>query len=83
MLVLVLGVMITLIVESVPSMKPLGLKYSVGNHWDPVNNIYGAFPFLLGTLLTSFLALIISIPFSFAIAVYLENIIHRDGFLIF
>ncbi len=36
-----------------------------------MNNVYGAFPFLLGTLLTSFLALIISIPFSFAIAIYL------------
>ena len=71
MIVLVFGIMLTLIVESVPSMKALGLKYLWGRTWDPVNNIYGAFPFLLGTLLTSFLALIISIPFSFAIAIYL------------
>jgi len=71
MLVLVLGILFTLIVESIPSMKTLGLKYLWGRVWDPVNNIYGAFPFLLGTLLTSFLALIISIPFSFAIAIYL------------
>lgn len=71
MLVLVLGILFTLIVESIPSMKTLGLKYLWGRVWDPVNNIYGAFPFLLGTLLTSFLALAISIPFSFAIAIYL------------
>ena len=71
MLVLVLGILLTLIVESIPSMKALGIKYLWGRIWDPVNNIYGAFPFLLGTLLTSFLALIISIPFSFAIAIYL------------
>ena len=71
MLVLVLGILLTLIVESIPSMKALGIKYLWGRVWDPVNNIYGAFPFLLGTLLTSFLALIISIPFSFAIAIYL------------
>ena len=71
MVVLVLGVMLTLIIESIPSMKSLGLKYLWGKTWDPVNNVYGAYPFLLGTLLTSFLALIISIPFSFAIAVYL------------
>lgn len=71
MLVLVLGILLTLIVESVPSMKALGIKYLWGRVWDPVNNIYGAFPFLLGTLLTSFLALAISIPFSFAIAIYL------------
>src|ERR1700733_5921833 len=71
MVVLMLGVLLTLIVESIPSMKSLGLKYLWGRTWDPINNVYGAFPFLLGTLLTSFLALIISIPFSFAIAIYL------------
>jgi phosphate transport system permease protein len=71
MVVLVLGILITLILESIPSMKSLGIKYLWGKTWDPVNNVYGAFPFLLGTLLTSFLALIISIPFSFAIAIYL------------
>src|ERR1051326_2765371 len=69
--VLVFGILLTLIIESVPSMKSLGIKYLWGKTWDPVNNVYGAFPFLLGTLLTSFLALIISIPFSFAVAVYL------------
>jgi phosphate transport system permease protein len=71
MVVLVLGVLLTLIIESIPSIKSLGLKYLWGRTWDPINNVYGAFPFLLGTLLTSFLALIISIPFSFAIAIYL------------
>ncbi len=70
-LVLVLGIMLTLIIESIPSIKSLGLKYLWGRTWDPVNDVYGALPFLLGTLLTSFLALIISIPFSFAIAIYL------------
>jgi len=71
MILLVVGLMITLIIESVPSMKNLGLKYLWSKTWDPVNNVYGALPFLIGTLLTSFLALIISIPFSFAIAIYL------------
>ncbi len=71
MVILVLGILFTLIIESVPSIKSLGIKYLWGTTWDPVNNIYGAAPFLLGTILTSFLALIISIPFSFAIAVYL------------
>jgi phosphate transport system permease protein len=71
MVVLVFGLMITLIIESVPSMKNLGIKYLWGRTWDPVNNVYGALPFLIGTLLTSFLALIISVPFSFAIAIYL------------
>lgn len=71
LLVLVIGILITLIIESLPSIKALGIKYLWGKTWDPVSNIYGAWPFLLGTLLTSFIALIISLPFSYAIAIYL------------
>ena len=71
MIVLVIGIFFTLVVQSVPSLKALGIKYLWGKTWNPVTNVYGAYPFLLGTLLTSFLALIISIPFSFAIAIYL------------
>ncbi len=71
LIVLVLGIMTTLIIESLPSIKSLGFKFLWSKTWDPVNNIYGGYPFLLGTVLTSFIALAISIPFSFAIAVYL------------
>jgi phosphate transport system permease protein len=71
MIILVLGILLTLIVQSLPSIKALGLKYLWSKVWDPVQDIYGAWPFLLGTLLSSFLALIISIPFSLAVAIFL------------
>ena len=71
MVILVLGVFLTLVVQSLPSIKALGPKYLWGRVWDPVQDIYGAWPFLLGTLLSSFLALIISIPFSIAVAIFL------------
>lgn len=71
LLLLVIGILLTLIVESLPSIKALGIGYLWGKVWDPVQNIYGAYPFLIGTLLTSFIALIISLPFSYAIAIYL------------
>jgi phosphate transport system permease protein len=71
MVVLVIGIFLTLVIQSIPSIKALGIKYLWGKTWNPVTNEYGAYPFLLGTLLTSFLALIISIPFSFAVAIYL------------
>ncbi|HWD87928.1 MAG TPA: phosphate ABC transporter permease subunit PstC [Mucilaginibacter sp.] len=71
MLLLVIGIFITLVIDSMPSIKALGISYLWGKVWDPVANIYGAYPFLVGTLLTSFMALIISIPFSYAIAIYL------------
>jgi len=80
MVALVLGIMVTLIVQSVPSIKALGLGYLWGETWDPVRDVYGALPFLAGTLLTSFLALFISIPFSFAVAIFLGEY-HPQGWL--
>ena len=80
MVILVLGILLTLIVQSLPSIKALGPKYLWGRVWDPVQDIYGAWPFLLGTLLSSFLALIISIPFSIAIAIFLGEY-HPKGWL--
>ena len=69
--VLVFGIMLTLILQSTLAIKSSGLGYLWGKTWDPVRDIFGAYPFILGTLLTSFLALFISIPFSFAVGVFL------------
>lgn len=80
MIILVLGILLTLIVQSLPSIKSLGPKYLWSKVWDPVQDIYGAWPFLLGTLLSSFLALIISIPFSIAVAIFLGEY-HPKGWL--
>ena len=71
LVIVVVSILITLIIQSIPTIKSLGISYLWGKVWDPVNNVYGAYPFLLGTLLTSFTALIISIPFSYAVAIYL------------
>ena len=71
MVLLVIGTLITLIVKSWPTIKSLGIGYLWGKVWDPVSDVYGARPFLMGTLLTSFTALIISIPFSYSVAIYL------------
>jgi len=71
MVVLMACMFLTLVIHSMPSIRSLGISFFWGKTWDPITNIYGGFPFLIGTLLTSFLALIISVPFSFSIAVYL------------
>ena len=83
MIVLVLGILLTLVVQSIPSIKSLGPKYLWGKIWDPVEDVYGACLFLLGTLLSSFLALIISIPFSIAVAIFLGEYYPKDGCPIF
>ncbi|HVU99076.1 MAG TPA: phosphate ABC transporter permease subunit PstC [Puia sp.] len=80
MIVLVLGICLTLAWQSRLSISSLGPKYLWSKVWDPVQDIYGAWPFLLGTLLTSFLALIISIPFSISVAIFLGEY-HPKGWL--
>lgn len=70
-LCLVLGILLTLIVGAIPSLQAFGIRFLWGKVWNPVNQVFGALPFLVGTLLTSFLALLISIPFSLSIAIFL------------
>jgi phosphate transport system permease protein len=68
---LLLGVFTTLLVGALPSIQHFGLSFLVGRVWNPVTSTFGSLPFLVGTLITSFLALAISIPFSIAISIFL------------
>ncbi|KQC14191.1 MAG: phosphate ABC transporter permease [Desulfuromonas sp. SDB] len=72
-------IFITLFVNSLPSIKSLGLKFFISTRWNPVKGEFGALPFLVGTLITSFLALIISTPFSLSIAVFLSEYFKRGA----
>lgn len=69
--ILILAAFITLVVFSYPSIKEFGFGFIIGEHWDPVMGEFGARSFLVGTILTSFLALIMSLPFSLLIAIFL------------
>lgn len=70
-ILIVFGILLTLFLQSLPAINALGIRFFWTKTWNPVENVFGALPFLVGTLITSFLALIISIPFSIAIAVFL------------
>jgi phosphate transport system permease protein len=69
--IILIAIFLTLLINSLPSLKALGIDFFLSKTWDPVADEYGALPFLVGTLLTSFLALLISTPFSIAIAIFL------------
>jgi phosphate transport system permease protein len=69
--VTLIAIFFTLLINSIPSIKAIGIKFFYQQTWDPVTDQYGALPFLAGTLLTSFLALVISTPFSIAVAIFL------------
>jgi phosphate transport system permease protein len=56
------------------SIQKFGWHFLITNNWDPVNEIFGALPFIFGTLVSSAIALIIAVPLSIATAVFLTEL---------
>ena len=73
-IMLVVAAFLTLVYESWPALKAFGLRFLWGTTWDPVNLEFGALPFLVGTLITSFLALLMATPFALAGAIFLGEL---------
>ena len=59
---------------SMPAIHKFRWHFLVSSDWDPVNDIYGALPFIIGTLVSSVIALVIAVPISIATAVYLTEL---------
>jgi len=70
----VLGVLGLIVYELISgsglSWHAFGFKFFVGSDWDPVNERFGALPFIYGTVVSSLLALIIAVPLSVGVAVF-------------
>jgi phosphate transport system permease protein len=59
-----------LVMRSSLSWHAFGFKFFSSSDWDPVNEQFGALPFIYGTLVSSLLALIIAVPLSVGVAVF-------------
>ena len=55
------------------ALRRFGWHFLVSSDWDPVNEHFGAVPFIFGTLVSSAIALLIAVPISIATAVYLTG----------
>ncbi len=53
------------------SLERFGLAFLAGRDWDPVRGEFGALPFVYGTVVSSLLALVLAVPVSLGIAVFL------------
>jgi phosphate transport system permease protein len=56
------------------AMRQFGWRFLVSSEWDPVNEHFGALPFIFGTLVSSAIGLLIAVPLSVATAVYLTEL---------
>jgi phosphate transport system permease protein len=72
--VLLLGILASLLAGSLPAMKAFGFGFLSSAEWNPVTERFGALVPIVGTLVTSFIALLIGIPVSFGIALFLTEL---------
>ncbi len=73
-LLVLAGIIISLIISSLPAFHEFGWRFFTTAEWDPVNEKYGALIAIVGTLVTSIIALVIAFPISFGIALFLTEI---------
>ncbi|HEY8048127.1 MAG TPA: phosphate ABC transporter permease subunit PstC [Ramlibacter sp.] len=71
---LLLGILATLVVGAWPAIEKYGLGFLTNNVWDPVAGEFGGLVMIYGTLTTSFIALLIAVPVSFGIALFLTEL---------
>ncbi|HEU5293438.1 MAG TPA: phosphate ABC transporter permease PstC [Burkholderiaceae bacterium] len=76
-LALLVGIIASLIVGAAPAIQEYGLGFLTRAEWDPVQNRYGGLVMVYGTLMTSFIALLIAVPVSFGIALFLTELSPR------
>ena len=73
-LALMVGIILSLVVGAAPSIERFGLGFLTSAVWDPVGNEYGGLVMIYGTLSTSLIALVIAVPVSFGIALFLTEL---------
>jgi phosphate transport system permease protein len=66
--------MVALLHGSLPAWRAFGFGFFTSESWNPVTEKFGALPAIYGTLLTSFIAMLIGVPISLGIAIFLTEI---------
>src|SRR6266568_9028987 len=59
---------------SLLALRKFGWRFLLSSEWNPVNEQFGALPFIFGTLVSSLIALVIAVPLSIATAIYLTEL---------
>jgi phosphate transport system permease protein len=73
-LVLLGGVILSLVIGSLPALRTFGFGFLTSQSWNPVTEKFGAVPAIYGTIVTSVIAMVIGIPVSLGIAIFLTEL---------
>ena len=72
-LVIVAAIIAMMFSNALPTIERFGFGFLTGSQWNPAMDEYGALPFIYGTVVSSLIAVIISVPFSLGIAIFLTE----------
>lgn len=73
-LFMLIAILVSLTISAWPAIEKFGFGFLTSTTWDPVKNEYGGLVMIYGTLMTSFIALLIAVPISFGIALFLTEL---------
>ncbi|HEX6016490.1 MAG TPA: phosphate ABC transporter permease subunit PstC [Burkholderiaceae bacterium] len=73
-LALLAGIVVSLVVGAAPALREYGLSFVLRAEWDPVQDRYGGLAMIRGTLISAAIALLIAVPVSFGIALFLTEL---------
>lgn len=73
-LAMMVGIIVSLILGAAPALKAFGLGFLTSAEWDPVQEKFGGLVMIYGTLASSLIALVIAVPVSFGIAIFLTEL---------
>ena len=73
-LVMLAGIIVSLVITSWPSIQRFGFSFLWTSEWNPPMERFGALIPIYGTLITSLIALVIAVPISFGIALFLTEL---------
>jgi phosphate transport system permease protein len=73
-LLLLTGVIISLIIGSMPAIRKFGIHFLTSEDWNPVTDQYGGLASIYGTLITSLIAMLIAVPVGLLIAFFLTEL---------
>ncbi|EHR71293.1 phosphate ABC transporter, permease protein PstC [Burkholderiales bacterium JOSHI_001] len=73
-LALLVGIILSLVVGAAPAIQKFGLSFLWTAQWDPVQEKFGGLTMIYGTVVTAIIALVIAVPVSFGIALFLTEL---------
>ena len=77
MVAVLAAIVVVLLITAWPAISGIGLGFFTGTVWNSATNVYGALPFIVGTFLTTVLALLVAVPISVLITILLVEYLPR------